>query len=387
MLGIDHVDEVDDDDPAEVAQPQLPRHRLRGLEVGAVHRFLEVALAEEGTGIHVDRGHRLGLVDDQVATGLQRHFLFQRAADLVLDAVQVEDRTRAAVVLDLLRQFRHVLRGEVAQALAGLARVDLDLLHVAADQVAHRAQRQAEVLVHAAADLRRGGIVLDQLPRAPEVGDVLGQCVRRLSFRIGAHDVAVRVARRREFAHQRLQPRAFVLVLDAGGDADHPRTRQQHQVARGNADLGGQPRALAADRVLDHLHHDLGAVAQQFGDRDLHLHRRRGGGRVLAFAGVELGAAEDVVGVQEGGALQADVDERRLHARHHPLHLALVDVADHPALAAALDVQLLQHAVLDHRDAGFARGHVDQQLLAHAINPNCFSSRDVSNSGRPITPE
>ena len=42
--------------------------------------------------------------------------------------------------------------------------------------------------------------------------------------------------------------------------AEMPSTRelrQQHHVARRNADLRGQPRALAADRILDHLHHDL----------------------------------------------------------------------------------------------------------------------------------
>src|SRR3546814_10631095 len=87
-----HVDEVDDDDAAQVAQAQLPRGRLRGLQVGAVDGFLEVALAQERAGVDVDRGHRLGLVDDQVAAGLERDFLLQRALDLVLDAVQVEHR-------------------------------------------------------------------------------------------------------------------------------------------------------------------------------------------------------------------------------------------------------------------------------------------------------
>src|SRR3546814_4352009 len=79
VLGVGHVDEVDDDDAAQVAQAQLPRDRLRGLQVGAVDGFLEVALAQERAGIDVDRGHRLGLVDDQVAAGLERDFLLQRA--------------------------------------------------------------------------------------------------------------------------------------------------------------------------------------------------------------------------------------------------------------------------------------------------------------------
>jgi hypothetical protein len=67
--------------------------------------------------------------------------------------------------------------------------------------------------------------------------------------------------------------------------------------------------------------------------------------------------------VQEGGALQADVDEGRLHARQHARHLAQVDVADQPALERALDVQLLHRAVLDQRHAGLLRRPVDQDVL------------------------
>src|SRR3546814_14572411 len=104
--------------------------------------FPYTTLFRSRAGVDVDRGHRLGLVDDQVAAGLERDFLLQRALDLVLDAVQVEHRARARIVLDLLRQPRHVLRGEGAQAVAGFARVDLALLHVAAHPFAHTAPRQ-----------------------------------------------------------------------------------------------------------------------------------------------------------------------------------------------------------------------------------------------------
>jgi len=40
-----HVDEVDDDDAAQVAQAQLPRDRLRGLQVGLEDRVVEIARA------------------------------------------------------------------------------------------------------------------------------------------------------------------------------------------------------------------------------------------------------------------------------------------------------------------------------------------------------
>jgi hypothetical protein len=100
VLLLFHVDEVDDDDAAEVAQPQLPRDRHGRLEVRAVDGFLEVAVPDERAGVHVDRGERLGLVDDQVTARLERHLALERTLDLLLDPVQVEDRPVAGVTLD-----------------------------------------------------------------------------------------------------------------------------------------------------------------------------------------------------------------------------------------------------------------------------------------------
>ena len=216
---------------------------------------------------------------------------------------------------------------------------------------------------------------------------------------------------------QRFQPLALGLVLDARRHADDLGLRQQHEITRWNADLSRQTRALAADRILHHLDHDLLTVAQQFGDRRHRGHGRggcrgrrrkpaiavaiqRGFDRVpkCAFADGRDAGTENVVGMQESRAVQADIDERRLHAGHHPLHLAFVDIADHTAAPAALDVQFLQHPVFDHRDPRFARGDVDQNLFAHDVgapamlpraagnNPNCRSSCVVSCSGNPITP-
>jgi len=42
----------------------------------------------------------------------------------------------------------------------------------------------------------------------------------------------------------------------------------------------------------------------------------------------------DVRHVQESGALKADLDERRLHARKHPRDFADIDVAHEPRFAA-----------------------------------------------------
>ena len=65
-----HVDEVDDDQAGEVAQPQLAGDLVGGLEVGLERRVLDIVLAGGLARVDVDRDQRLGLVDHHVAAGL-----------------------------------------------------------------------------------------------------------------------------------------------------------------------------------------------------------------------------------------------------------------------------------------------------------------------------
>ena len=94
----DHVDEVDDDHAADVAQPELADDLLGGLEVVAGDRLLEVAAgAGELAGVDVDDGHRLGAVDDQGAARGQPHLAVERLGQLLVDAVRGEHVARAGV--------------------------------------------------------------------------------------------------------------------------------------------------------------------------------------------------------------------------------------------------------------------------------------------------
>jgi hypothetical protein len=140
--------------------------------------------------------------------------------------------------------------------------------------------------------------------------------------------------------------------------AERARVRQQHQIARRDAEVSGQARAFAADRVLDHLDHDLLALTDQFSDG------RRRGSQSLGCVAV-LRHAHQVVRVQESGALETDLDERCLHAGHDSRYAALVDVADVATSTGAFDVDLLQHAVLDKRYTRLSRGDVDQDFFGH----------------------
>ena len=65
LFGV-HVDEIDDDNTAEVAQAQLAGNHLRRLEIGLEYGVVKSAAADKTAGVDVDRGQRFCLVDDQV---------------------------------------------------------------------------------------------------------------------------------------------------------------------------------------------------------------------------------------------------------------------------------------------------------------------------------
>ncbi len=87
-------------------------------------------MADEGPGVDVHRGHGFGLVDDEVAAGFELHLALQRALDLVLHVVEIEDGRLAGVVLQLVGQLGHVLLGEALELIEALARVDPDLVEL-----------------------------------------------------------------------------------------------------------------------------------------------------------------------------------------------------------------------------------------------------------------
>ena len=79
-----HVDEVDDDDAADVSDLELFHHRAGGLEVHLERGGLEVPGAHIPTAVDVYGGQRLGAVDDDVPTRRQRHATLQRGPEPLL---------------------------------------------------------------------------------------------------------------------------------------------------------------------------------------------------------------------------------------------------------------------------------------------------------------
>jgi hypothetical protein len=132
-----HVDEVEHDQAADVAQPQLPRDFLRRFEIGLEDRLVLVLAALVAAGVHVDGHERLGLVDDEITAARQPDLAAQRGVDLLVDVEPLEDRHGFGVVLDLALR---PLRNDADQFLHPVGRVDVvhdDAVDLVGEEVAH----------------------------------------------------------------------------------------------------------------------------------------------------------------------------------------------------------------------------------------------------------
>ena len=335
-----HVDEVDDDDAADVTQPQLAHDLFGRLDVVVGDGLLEVApRADVLACVDVDHSHRLGPVDDQRTARRQPDLAVHGLGDLLVDAVVREEILLAGPLLDPVGQVRRHRVDILVDRLPGGLTGDDQLGEVLVEDVADDADREVRLTV-------QQGWGVD----APTLA--LGQDVfpyRSQSRYVGAELVLAGALGRRtdddsgllgdHFAQDLLQPGPLG-VGQLARDAHHVAVRHVDQVTTRQRDLGGQASALVPDGVFGHLDQDALAGAQRVLDLP--------GPVVVQASGIPV----DLTGIQHGVAALADVDECGLHARQHVLDPAEVDVAGHRGVGLARDVVLNQDPVLEHADLG-----------------------------------
>jgi hypothetical protein len=230
-------------------------------------------------------------------------------------------------------------------ALERLVVVDERALEVAGEEIARDAQRQLGLLVDELGRARGLRLRLDRLPQALEEHEVALDVLLRRAFGGGADDDAALLDV--QLAQDLLQAPALV-VVEAARHAEALALRDEDDEAARQRDLRRQPRALRLHRVLHRLDEDRLPAGDQVLD-------------AAAVAALELGA-DDLVDVQEAVLLEADLDERGLHAREHVVDRAEVDVAGDRAALRPLEVHLGDAVVLEHGDALLADVDRDEQL-------------------------
>jgi hypothetical protein len=266
-------------------------------------------------------------------------------------------------------RIRDEARQEALHLLVHRIVVHDDALGPRSGEVPDHPDRQGELGV------KRGGGAhllladLDLVPDRGEVADIRLEVGLPGSLARGADDEPEILG---SDARDRIPQAAPLAVgIDPAGHTHALGPGRQDQVTPGDGDVGGDPGPLGADRVLRHLHHDLLALGEQ--GVDLRLGAATvatvspAAARPRLLLGVQLGERvgliEIVAHVQEGGLLQTDVHEGRLHARQHPVHPPQGDRARDAAVGLAFDVELREVSLLENRHAGLTRIGVDENLV------------------------
>src|SRR5688500_18517691 len=130
-----HVDEIDDDDPTDVPKTKLFGHLFCGIEIRVQHRLFQIGLAYEASGIHIDDGQGFCPIYDDVSPRLQPDATINSFPDLFNDVMLLEQWERAGVPLDTIRQVRSYLIEIILDLLVHRSSVDDDFLDVTGEKV------------------------------------------------------------------------------------------------------------------------------------------------------------------------------------------------------------------------------------------------------------
>src|ERR1039457_6435027 len=250
VLAVVHVDEVDDDDAAEVAQPDLADDLGNGVEVSLDDGVFEARrLADELAGVDVDGHQHFGLVDDDGTAGLEPHLGAQRLVDLLGNAELLEQRRVFQVELDPPDKRRLEALQETQDALVLSLGVDPDGGEVVGDLIAQDALDKVQVVVDQGRRLGRVGAGLDVRPQVQQEAEIAAQFLLAGALGGGADDKAAGGIAL--FAEQNLlQAAAFAIGLDLARDPGVVDGGHEHQEPAGQRDVRGDAGALLGDGLL-----------------------------------------------------------------------------------------------------------------------------------------
>ncbi len=329
VLGRGHVDEVDDNQTADVAQAQLTGDFFGGFKVGLQSGFFDVAAFGGARRVDVDGHQGFGRIDDDGAAGRQFNDALESGLDLAFDLEAVEQRNAVFVQLDLAGVLRHHLADEGQGFVLSFDAVDQHFADVLAQVIADGADDHVAFLID---QERRGTIQRSFFDGGPELQQVIEVPLHFFAAATeagSAHD-QTHVGRGNQTV-QGFTQLVALFTFDATGDTAGTRVvRHQHEITTGQADEGGQGGALVATFLFFDLNDDFLAFAQDVLDVDAAF-----GGFLEVFAG-------DFFEGQEAVALGAEIDKGSLQAWFDASNPAFIDVGLLLLACTGFDVQVVE---------------------------------------------
>src|SRR5258706_206678 len=189
-----HVNEVDDDDAAKVAQPDLAHDFPDRIHIGLDDRIFKTSsFADILSGVYIDRDQSLGLVDDDVSPALEPDFRLPRLVDFLVQPELIVERRLLRVELDSVDQPRLEAIREAHDTLVFLFGVDPDGGEVGAHLIAEYTLHYIQIVIDQRRSLATIGARLDFVPEIFKKTDIGSQFLVRRTSRCSAHDETANV--------------------------------------------------------------------------------------------------------------------------------------------------------------------------------------------------
>ena len=349
-----HVNEVDDDQAANVAQAQLTGDFFGGFKVGLQCGFFDIAAFSGARRVDVDGHQGLGRVDNDGAAGRQFNDALEGGLDLAFDLETIEQRNAVFVEFDFAGVLRHHLADEGQGFVLSFNAVDQHFADVLAQVIANGADDHVAFLI----DQEWCGAIQRSFfnggPQLQEVVEVPLHFFAAAAKAGSAHDQAH--VGRGDQAVEGFTQFVALFAFNATGDAASTRVvRHQYQVTASEADEGGQGCALVAALFFLDLHDDFLAFAQDVLDVD------------ATFRGFLEVLAGDFFEGQEAVALRAEIDKGSLKAWFDASNTAFVNIGFLLLACTRLDVQVVEALAIYQCNAQLFRLSCVNQHSFHVV--------------------
>ncbi len=347
-----HVDEVEDDQAADIPQAHLPGDFRRRLQIDLKDEVFAVfALIFVGAGVHVDRDERLRLFDDDLPATGQGDAAHKGLLNLTFDIEALEYRDVFGESGYLRFGARGDLRDLVDDVVVVLFFVDHHAVDVFRQEVAHGAPDDVRLDVEAGGFFTRLHALLDHLPPFEQDVQVADEVARFLPLAGGADDDP-HALRQGQIAENRFQAATFLPVINLSGNPHCAGVRHEHEEPTGQGDIRRGAGPLGADLALGDLNHDFAADRVEL--RNVFYGHLLGFPLALLLRFVVadhldrtvIRRRQNVPVVEERVFLFADVDEGSLEAGLHILDPAFEDRSHLAGLPGALDFKFFEDTIL-----------------------------------------
>src|ERR1051326_7529141 len=213
MPRVFHVDEVEHDEAAHIAQAQLARNLVSGFDVYFENGIFLVLAAFVPASIDVDGNESFGLIDNDVTAALEMHLTGKRILQLARNSKPVEDGLRIGVKFDFFGGTLGDFRNHLAHAVVSLRTVHDNAFDVFGKKVANRALDKIGFLEDAGRRRLRFDAILNLFPFFEKQRKVANEIAQLLAFTDGAHDDSHAIGNR-ELAQNCFQTLALLLVFN-----------------------------------------------------------------------------------------------------------------------------------------------------------------------------